>query len=83
MVFLPPYHKFINRLKNQFDGKGENKCPPMIMGPCDWIKKYEDVELKAWEDFFDRGDSIEQPQQVVVNMPGGIKRKSIFYELPY
>ena len=24
----------------------------MIMGPTDWIKKYEDVELKAWHDFF-------------------------------
>ena len=55
----------------------------MIMGPGDWLKKYEDVELKAWEDFFDWGDSIEEPEQVVVNMLEGMKRKSIFYELPY
>jgi hypothetical protein len=55
----------------------------MIMGPTDWIKKYEDVELKGLEDFFDRGDSIEEPEQVVVNMPEGMKRKSIFYKLPY
>ena len=34
----------------------------MIMGPGDWIKKYEDAELKSWEDFFDRGDSIEGPE---------------------
>jgi hypothetical protein len=52
MVFLPTYHKFRNCLKNQFDGKVENRGPPMIMGPGDWIKKYEDVELKGWEDFF-------------------------------
>ena len=31
-VFLPPDHKFKNRLKNQFDGKVENIGPPMIMG---------------------------------------------------
>jgi hypothetical protein len=52
MVFLPLDHKFRNRLKNQFDGKVENRGPPMIMGLGDWIKKYEYVELKAWEDFF-------------------------------
>jgi hypothetical protein len=55
----------------------------MIMGPSDWIKKYEDDELKGWEDFFDGGDSIEESEQVVVNMLEGMKRKSIFYELPY
>jgi hypothetical protein len=55
----------------------------MIMGPTDWLKKYEDVELKAWQDFFDGGDSIEEPEQVVIKMPEGMKRKSIFYELPY
>jgi hypothetical protein len=48
-------------LKNEFDGKVENKCPFMIMGPGDFLKKYEDAELKAWKDFFDRGDSIEEP----------------------
>ena len=55
----------------------------MIMGLGDWIKKYEYAELKGWEDFFYQGDSIEEPEQVVVNMPEGMKRKSIFYELPY
>jgi hypothetical protein len=83
MVFLLTDHKFINRLKKQFDGKVENRGPPMIMGLGDWIKKYEDAKLKAWEDFFDQGDSIEEPEQVVVNMPERMKRKSIFYELPY
>jgi hypothetical protein len=29
----------------------------MIMVPGDWLKKYEDVELKSWEDCFDQGDS--------------------------
>ena len=55
----------------------------MIMGPSDWIKKYEDAEMKALEDFFDRVDSIEEPKLVVVNMPKGMKMKSIFFELPY
>ena len=55
----------------------------MIMGPSDQIKKYEDVERNAWEDFFVRGDSIEEPKQVVVNMLEGMKMKSILYELPY
>ena len=55
MVFIPPDHKFRNRMKNQFDGNFEKRIPPMIMGPDDWLKKYEDVELKAWEDFVDRG----------------------------
>ena len=43
MVFLPLDHKFRNCLKNQFDEKVENICPPMIMSPGDWHKKYEDV----------------------------------------
>jgi hypothetical protein len=47
-VFLPPNHSFRNHRKNQFDGKVENRGPPMIMGPTDYLKKYEDVELKAW-----------------------------------
>ena len=67
-VFLSPDHKFRNHLKNQFDGKVENTGPPMIVDPGDWLKKYEYAELKAWEDFFDRGNSIEEPEQVV-NMP--------------
>jgi hypothetical protein len=81
MVFLPTYHNFRNHLKNHFDGKVENRGPPMIMGPGDWLKKYEDDELKSWEDFFDCGDSFEEAEQVVFNMPEGMKRKSIFYEL--
>ena len=52
MVILPPDHKFRNHLENQFDGKFENRGPPMIMCPGDWLKKCEDVELKSWEDFF-------------------------------
>jgi hypothetical protein len=47
MVFLPPDHRFRNYHKNQFDGKVENIGPPMIMGPTDWLKKYENDELKA------------------------------------
>ena len=31
----------------------------MIMGPVDWLKKYEDVELKAWQYFFDGGDLLK------------------------
>jgi hypothetical protein len=61
MVFLPTDHNFRNCRNNQFDGKVENRGPPMIMGLSDWIKKYEDVELKVWEDFFDQSDSIEEP----------------------
>jgi hypothetical protein len=55
----------------------------MIMGPTDWLKKYEDDELKYWKDVFDGVDSIEEQEQVVIKMPEGMKRKSIFYELPY
>ena len=60
MIFLPPYHKFINCTKNGFDGKLENRSPPMIVGPGDWLKRYEDVELKSWKDVFNWGDSVEQ-----------------------
>lgn len=55
----------------------------MIMGLVDLLKKYEDVELEAWPYFFDGCDSIEELEQVVIKMPEGMKRKSIFYELPY
>jgi hypothetical protein len=48
MVFLPTDNKFRNRLKNQFDGKVENRGPPMIMGPGNWNKNDEDVEFKGW-----------------------------------
>jgi hypothetical protein len=37
MVFLLPDHRFRNRHKNQFDGKFENRGPPMIMGPMDCV----------------------------------------------
>ena len=55
----------------------------MILGLGDWLKKYEDAKLKAWEDFFDQDYSIQEIEQVVANMPNGMKWKSIFYELPY
>lgn len=82
-VFLPPDHKFRSRLKNQFDGKIENKPPPKVMGPADWLKMYGDAESKAWNHFFRHDHSIEEPEQVMVEMPKGMKRKSIFYDLPY
>jgi len=53
------------------------------LGLGDWLKKYEDAKLKAWEDFFDQDYSIQEIEQVVANMPNGMKWKSIFYELPY
>jgi hypothetical protein len=83
MVFLPLDHRSRNLHKNQVDGKVENRGPAMIMGPVDLLKKYENVELKAWHDFFDGGDSIEEPEQVVINMPEGMKRKSICYDIHY
>ena len=55
----------------------------MILGPSDWLKKYEDDKSKAWEGFFYHGYSIQEPEQVVVNTSNGMKRKSILYELPY
>ena len=82
-MFLPLDHRFRDRQNNQFDRKVENKGPPLILGAVDWLKKYEDAKSKAWEDFFDQGYSIQEPEQVVVNMPNGMKMKSIFYELPY
>ena len=78
MFFLPLDHRFRNHHKNPFDGKFENRGPPLILGPGDWLKKYEDAKSKAWEDFFDQGYSIQELEQVVVNMPNGMKRKSIF-----
>ena len=53
------------------------------MGLGDWLKKYEDAKSKAWEDLFYQGFSIQEPKQVVVNMSNGMKRKYIFYDLPY
>jgi hypothetical protein len=53
------------------------------MGPSDWLKKYKYVEFKSWEYLFYQSYSIKEPKQVAVNMPEGIKRKSIFYELLY
>ena len=51
----------------------------MILGLGDWLKKYEDAKSKAWEDFFDQVYSIQEPEEVVVNMLNGMKRKYIFY----
>ena len=53
------------------------------MSPADWLKKYEDAELKSWNDFFLHDHSIEEPEQVMVEMPKGMNRKSIFYDIPY
>ena len=53
------------------------------MNPADCLKKYEDAELKSWNDFFLHDHSIEEPKQVMVEIPKGMNRKSIFYDLPY
>ena len=53
-IFLPPDHRFRDRQKNQFDGKVENRGPPLILGPDDWLKNYEDAKSKDWKDFFDK-----------------------------
>jgi len=55
----------------------------MIMDPVDWLRKYEDAELKACHALFYGSDYIEELKQVVIKMPEGMKRKSIFYKLPY
>ena len=31
------------------------------MSPANWLKKYEDAELKPWNDFFLHDHSIEEP----------------------
>jgi len=53
------------------------------MSPASWFKKYEDVELKASQEYFDGGDFIEQTKQVVIKMLEAMKMKFIFYELSY
>jgi hypothetical protein len=82
-VFLPPYHRLRDHQKNQFDGKFENRGPSLILGPGDWTKKYEDAKSKSWKDCFHKSYSIQETKQIVVNILNGMKRKSIFYELPY
>ena len=52
MVFLPPYQRFRDHQKNQFDGKVEYSGPPLILGPSDCLKKYEYDKIESYRGYF-------------------------------
>ena len=60
MGFLATDHKFRTWLKNQFDENIESRGPPKVIGPADWLQKYEYAEQKIREHLLFQDPSIQE-----------------------
>jgi hypothetical protein len=85
-VFLLEDHPY-RRVASTFNGKPERTWRPEIMTPTNWNRAY-DTKEKEMEKLFDsNGEPMFYDPKCfdtyVEKIPIGMKRKSIFYELPY
>jgi hypothetical protein len=86
-VFLPKDHPY-RRVASTFNGKLEKTWRLEIMTLVDWIGAYGTEKENEMEELFDSNgepvfDDLEFFDTYVEKMPILMKRKSIFYELPY
>jgi hypothetical protein len=86
-VFLPKYLPY-RRVSSTFNGKSERTRRPKIMTLVYWIREYDTDKEKEIVELFDsnRETMFDDPEFFdiyVEKIPIGMKRKSIFYELPY
>ena len=86
-VFLLENHSY-RRARYAFNGKRERTKNPEIMTLTDWLKAYDKEKEKEYIELFYSNvqpviDDHEFFNTYVEKMPKWMKRKSIFYELPY
>ena len=86
-VFLPEEQPY-RRVESAFNGKRERTQRPPIMTPAEWLRAYEREKEKEFIEMFDsnRDPMFDDPElfnTYVEKFPIGMKRKSIFYNLPY
>jgi hypothetical protein len=86
-VFLLEEHPY-RRETSTFNGKLERTQRPTIMTPKKWLREYEREKEREITKMFDsNGDPMFDDTKFfdtyVEKFPIGMKKKSIFYELPY
>ena len=86
-VFLLEEHPY-RRAASTFNGKQERTQRPPIMTLAEWIGAYEREKEKDFIEMFDSNgepmfDDPDFFDTYVEKLPIGMKRKSIFYNLPY
>ena len=86
-IFLPEQHPY-RRAASTFNGKRERTQRPPIMTPAEWLRAYEREKEKEFTEMFDSNgepkfDDPDFFNTYVEEFPIGMKRKSIFYDLPY
>jgi hypothetical protein len=84
-VFLPKNHP-CKRVASAFNGKIERRLE--IMTPTNWIRTCDTEKEKEMENLFDSNgelmfDDLEYFDTCVKKIPIRMKRKYVFYELPY
>jgi hypothetical protein len=86
-ILLLKYHPY-RRVVYVFNGKLERTQRPKIMTLIYWIRAYDTKKEKEMEELFDTNgepmfDDPEFFDTLVEKMSIGMKRKFVFYELPY
>jgi hypothetical protein len=86
-VFLSEDHPY-SRVASAFNGKPKRTYRPKIMTLVDWNRAYDTKKEKEMEELFNSNgehmfDDTKFFDTYVEKIPIGMKRKSIFYELPY
>jgi hypothetical protein len=87
MVFLPEDHPY-KIATSDFNGKLERTQRPEIMTPLDWNRAYDTKKENEMAELFDSNGEpmFNDPEFIdtyVEKIPIGMKRKYVFYELPY
>ena len=86
-VFLLEEHPY-RKETSTFNGKLERTHRPPIMTLAEWLRAYEREKEKEFIEMFDSNGEpmFDDPKffdTYVEKFPIGMKRKSIFYDLPY
>jgi hypothetical protein len=86
-VFLPKDHPY-KIVASTFNGKPERTRRPKIMTLTYWYSAYDTKKEKEMEELFDSNGEPMFDDPVffdiyIEKIPIGMKRKSVFYDLPY
>ena len=86
--FLPEEQPYRRAASAFINGKQERTQRPPIMKPIEFLRAYEREKEKEFIEMFDSNgkpmfDDPELFNTYVEKFPIGMKRKSIFYSLPY
>ena len=86
-VFLPEEHPY-KRAASACNSKRERTQRPLIMKPTEWLRAYEREKEKEFIEMLDSNGEpmFDEPyffHTYVEKFPIRMKRKSVFYDLPY